>query len=112
MEKILFIKTVLLLREIEDRRDFMEMELGLDMSVYEEKFLQVVENLFKIHYTREQVALIHYYVYQIPLLEHFEGKIDLSNRKVITTVQLETPEDLYRVVTSLEKNTKRFGRVK
>jgi hypothetical protein len=42
MEKKLFIESILLLREIEDRKDFMESELGVDMTVYEEKFLQVI----------------------------------------------------------------------
>jgi hypothetical protein len=57
MEKKLFIENIILLREIEDRRDFMEEELGLDMSIYEEKFLQIIENLFKIHFSKEQFAL-------------------------------------------------------
>ena len=62
IEKKLFIENIILLREIEDRRDFMEEELGLDMSIYEEKFLQIIENLFKIHFSKEQFALIQYYL--------------------------------------------------
>ena len=38
IEKKLFIESIILLREIEDRRDFMEEEIGMDMSIYEEKF--------------------------------------------------------------------------
>ena len=52
IEKKLFIENIILLREIEDRRDFMEEEIGVDMSTYEDKFLQVIENLFKIHFTK------------------------------------------------------------
>lgn len=112
MEKKLFIESILLLREIEDRRDFMEAELGLDMSLYEEKFLQVVENLFKIHYSKEQLALIQYYLYQVPLLDSFDGIIDITDGKDLISVKFETPEDVYEVVNSLQKQDKKFGRQK
>jgi len=110
MEKKLFIESILLLREIEDRKDFMESELGVDMSVYEEKFLQVIENLFRINYNKEQMELIQYYLYKIPLVDDYDGKIDLSDGKNIVTVKFETPEDVYNVITSLKKPEKRFGR--
>lgn len=110
MEKKLFIDSILLLREIEDRKDFMESELGVDMSVYEEKFLQVIENLFRINYNKEQLDLIQYYLYQIPLVDEYDGKIDLSDGKNVVTVKFETPEDVYNVVTSLKKPEKKFGR--
>lgn len=110
MEKKLFIESILLLREIEDRKDFMESELGVDMSVYEEKFLQVIENLFRINYNKEQMELIQYYLYKIPLVDDYDGKIDLSDGKNIVTVKFETPEDVYNVVTSLKKPEKKFGR--
>ena len=110
MEKKLFIDSILLLREIEDRKDFMESEIGVDMSLYEEKFLIVIENLLRIHYNKEQLALIQYYLYQIPLLDTFDGKIDLSDGKEIVTVDFQTPEDVFNVVTSLKKPEKKFGR--
>ena len=110
MEKKLFIESILLLREIEDRKDFMESELGVDMSVYEEKFLQVIENLFRMNYNKEQMDIIQYYLYQIPLADDYDGKIDLSDGKNIVTVKFETPEDVYNVVTSLKKPEKKFGR--
>lgn len=110
MDKKLFIESILLLREIDDRKDFMESELGVDMSVYEEKFLQVIENLFRMTYNKEQMELIQYYLYQIPLVDGFDGKIDLSDGKDTVTVKFETPEDVYNVVVSLKKPEKKFGR--
>ena len=110
MEKKLFIDSILLLREIEDRKDFMESELGVDMTVYEEKFLQVIENLFRINYNKEQMDIIQYYLYKIPFVDDYDGKIDLSDGKNIVTVKFETPEDVYNVVTSLKKPEKKFGR--
>lgn len=105
IEKKLFIESIILLREIEDRRDFMEEEIGMDMSIYEEKFLQIIENLFKVHFNKEQFALIQYYIYQVPTLDNWDGKIDLSDGKDMVTVDFETPEQVWNVISSL-KNIK------
>lgn len=107
MEKELFIETLTLLQEIEDRRDFMEDEMGMDMTSYEEKFIQVIENLFNINYSPEQVAIVQYYIYEYPL-EDVEGdKIELKvNGKKTVVVDFKTPEDVWNVVQSLGKKSK------
>lgn len=107
MEKELFIETLTLLQEIEDRRDFMEDEMGMDMTTYEEKFIQVIENLFNINYSPEQVAIVQYYIYEYPL-EDIEGdKIGLRvNGKKSVVVDFKTPEDVWNVVQSLGKKSK------
>jgi len=102
MDKKLFIESIILLREIEDRRDFMEEEIGMDMSMYEEKFLQIIENLFKLHFNKEQFALIQYYLYKVPTIEGWDGMIDLSDGKEMITVKFETPEEVWTVVNSLK----------
>lgn len=103
MEKKLFIESIILLREIEDRRDFMEEEIGMDMSMYEEKFLQIIENLFKVHFTKEQFALIQYYLYKVPSIEDWDRMIDITDGKDIITVKFETPEDVWNTISSLQK---------
>lgn len=102
IEKKLFIESIILLREIEDRRDFMEEEIGMDMSIYEEKFLQIIENLFKVHFTKEQFALIQYYLYQVPTIEDWDGMIDITDGKEMITVRFETPEQVWTVINSLK----------
>ncbi len=102
MEKKLFIESIVLLKEIEDRRDFMEDEIGMDMSIYEQNFLQVIENLLKIHFNKEQFGLIQYYLYTIPTIADWDGLIDLSDGKEMITVKFETPEDVWTVINSLK----------
>lgn len=102
MEKKLFIESILLLKEIEDRRDFMEEEIGMDMSIYEEKFLQIIENLFKVHFTKEQFALIQYYLYKVPTIEGWDGKIDITDGREMITVDFETPDQVWTVINSLK----------
>jgi hypothetical protein len=103
IEKKLFIESIILLREIEDRRDFMEEEIGMDMSIYEEKFLQIIENLFKVHFSKEQFTLIQYYIYQVPTIDNWDGKIDISDGKDMITVDFETPEQVWNVITSIKE---------
>ena len=103
LEKKLFIENIILLKEIEDRRDFMEEEIGMDMSTYEEKFLQIIENLFRMYFSKEQMALIQYYLYQVPLIENWDGKIDISDGKEMMTVEFETPEQVWNVISSIKK---------
>lgn len=103
MEKKLFIESIVLLREIEDRRDFMEEEIGMDMSIYEEKFLQIIENLFKVHFSKEQFALIQYYLYKVPTIEDWDGMIDITDGKEMITVKFETPDEVWTVISSLNK---------
>jgi hypothetical protein len=103
IEKKLFIESIVLLREIEDRKDFLEEEIGMDMSMYEEKFLQIIENLFKVHFNKEQFALIQYYIYKVPTIENWDGMIDLSDGKDMITVKFETPDQVWDVISSLNK---------
>lgn len=103
MEKKLFIESIILLREIEDRRDFMEEEIGMDMSIYEEKFLQIIENLFKVHFSKEQFALIQYYLYQVPTIVDWDGMIDITDGREMITVKFETPDEVWTVISSLNK---------
>jgi hypothetical protein len=103
IEKKLFIESIVLLKEIEDRRDFMEEEIGMDMSIYEEKFLQIIENLFKVHFSKEQFALIQYYLYKVPSIEDWDGKIDIMNGKESITVDFQTPDQVWDVITSIKE---------
>lgn len=102
IEKKLFIESIILLREIEDRRDFMEEEIGMDMSLYEEKFLQVIENLFKVHFSKKQFELIQYYVYKVPTLNNWNGILTVASNKNTVDVKFETPEDVWNVLNSLK----------
>jgi hypothetical protein len=103
LDKKLFIESIVLLKEIEDRRDFMEEEIGVDMSIYEEKFLQIIENLFRMYFSKEQMSLIQYYLYQVPSIVDWDGMIDITDGKEMLTVKFETPAEVWDVITSLKK---------
>jgi len=101
LEKKLFIQCIELLRQIEDESAFAVEELGIDLTTYEEKFLIVINNLFSLHFNKEQHSLIMYYVYQIPSSEDFEGTVNIVVENKEVNLPLNTPEDLWKAVSKL-----------
>jgi len=91
MNKKLFIEVITQLKKIEDRRDFMQEEIGMDMTMYEEQFFSVIENLMKMHFKKEQLALIQLYLYQLVPDKEWDGTITIENNKKEQTVNFKTP---------------------
>jgi len=101
LEKKLFIQCIELLRQIEDESAFAIEELGIDLTTYEEKFLIIINNLFSLHFNKEQHSLIMYYVYQAPLNEDFNGVVEIEVQSKKEEHPLKTPEDLWKIVNKL-----------
>lgn len=107
MNKKLFIETLTLLREIEDRRDFMEEEIGLDPTVYEEKFIQVIENLFKMIFNKQQLTLINLYLFDLVHDQDWDGMVRLDMKIGTGEVQhqvfnFKTPAEVWDVIELLK----------
>jgi|TARA_B110000503_G_scaffold69854_1_gene108833 hypothetical protein len=103
MNKKLFIEVLNGLRKIEERRDFMETEIGLDMTVYEDQFFDVIENLFRMSFTKEQYTLINTYLYQLIPDREWDGKITISVDKQQQEVEFKKPEDVWNVINKINK---------
>jgi len=98
MDKKLFISVLKQLRQIEERRDFMAEEIGMDMTTYEDQFFNVIENLMKMHFKKEQLALIQMYLYQLVPDKEWDGTITIENNKKEETVPFKQPEDVWDVI--------------
>ena len=98
MNKKLFIEVMKQLRTIEERRDFMAEEIGMDMTAYEDQFFQVIENLMKMHFSKEQLALIQMYLYQLVSDKEWDGTITIEKNKKEQTVPFKTPDDVWNVI--------------
>jgi hypothetical protein len=103
MEKKLFIEIIDSLKKIEDRRDFMQDEIGMDMTAYEDQFFHVIENLMKLHFNKEQLAIIQLYLYQLVPDKDWDGTITIEYNKKEKIVPFREPSDVWNVVTSLQK---------
>lgn len=103
MEKKLFIDIIKSLKKIEDRRDFMQDEIGMDMTAYEDQFFHVIENLMKLHFNKEQLAMIQLYLYQLVPDKDWDGTITIEHNKKEKTVPFKEPSDVWNVVSFLQK---------
>ncbi len=99
MEKKLFIEIISQLRKIEDRRDFMSTEIGMDMTTYEDDFFAVIENLMKMHFNKEQLALIQMYLYQLVPDKDWDGTITIEHKKKEKIVPFKQPIDVWDVIS-------------
>lgn len=102
MDKKLFIEVLNQMRQIEERRDFMESEIGMDMTQYEDQFFAVIENLMKMHFSKPQLALIQMYLYQLVPDEEWDGTITVEVGKKEEIVPFKKPEDVWNVITKFD----------
>lgn len=95
-EKELFIDTIELLEEIEDKSAQIN-EAGIDISLYESLFFQVIENLFYSKFNTRQMDMIHSYLYGIPLSSNPVELVDKNGN----TLKPDTPEELWAAIQIL-----------
>jgi len=103
MNKKLFVGVLKQLRQIEDRRDFMAEEIGMDMTTYEDQFFRVIEDLMKMHFNKEQLALIQMYLYQLVPDKEWDGTITVEKNKKEETVPFKEPNDVWNVIKKFDK---------
>ena len=105
MNKRLFIEVITQLKEIEDRKDFLADEIGLDMTAYEDKFFAVIEDLFRMNFNKAQIGIIQAYIYEATRPEDWDGTVTIEvSKKDIKTFDLKTPEELWSVLQILSKD--------
>lgn len=99
MNKKLFKQVIVQLKKIEDRRDFLADEIGMDMTTYEDQFFEVIENLMKMSFTKHQLGLIQMYLYTLSPDKTWDGTIVVGKDKEEKIVNFKTPDDVWKVIT-------------
>ena len=102
MNKAIFKDILSELKKIDERRDFMVDEIGMDMTLYEDQFFSVIENLFKLAFNKEQLEVIQMYLYQLTPDKEWDGTIVVEQDKKEKTVSFRTPEDVWNVILELK----------
>ena len=100
MDKKLFIEIVAQLKKIDERRDFMHEEIGMDMTQYEDQFFAVIENLMKMTFNKHQLGLIQTYLYTLLPDKSWDGKItvEVGANKEEKVLNFKTAEDVWTVI--------------
>jgi hypothetical protein len=101
MTKLAFIRIMRHLKDIEDRRDFMSAEIGMDMTTYEDKFFSVIEDLLKLVFNKEQLGLIQMYLFQLHPDKDWDGTITIQKGKQEKVVAFKTPEQVWDVISEI-----------
>lgn len=102
MTRKIFVETIQELRKIEDRTDFLQSEIGMDVQAYENSFFLVIENLMKLAFNKEQLALIQLYLYQLVPDKDWDGTITIEKEKQEAIVNFKTPEDVWDVIKKFD----------
>lgn len=102
MTKQAFVETLKLLRELDDRTEFLAEEIGMDVSAYEDKYFRIIENLLMMAFSKEQVALIRLWIYELMPDKEYEGVITITKDKKDLEVDFKTPEDVWKVIKSFD----------
>jgi hypothetical protein len=99
MDRKLFIDSIKTLLEIEDRKDFMLEEIGIDITAYEDLFFRVIENLFKIAFSNSQTELIQDYIYSLKPDKEWDGYVSVNlTGEEEKLVDIKTPEKLWQLL--------------
>lgn len=103
MNKKIFIDVIEELKKIEDRKDFLAEEIGMDMTMYEDKFFNIIENLFKLVFNKAQLVLIQMYLYELVPDKEWDGTITVEVGKEEKTLPFKSAEDVWNVIKKFEK---------
>jgi hypothetical protein len=103
MNKRIFIDVIEELKKIEDRKDFLAEEIGMDMTMYEDKFFSIIENLFKLVFNKAQLVLIQMYLYELVPDTEWDGTITVEVGKEEKTLPFKSAEDVWNVIKKFEK---------
>jgi hypothetical protein len=99
-----FEKIILTMDEIQVRTALLHSELGLDYSNYDEKFFEVIDRMFSLHFGREAAEIIFFYVYERINPDGSINELLDQNNEIIT---VSNPSDLWYLVNHIKnKNSK------
>ena len=79
-------------------RDFMQAEIGMDVTAYEDSFFDVIENLMKLYFNKHQLGLIQTYLYQLLPDKEWDGTITLEKKGKSNTVPFKTADEVWEVI--------------
>jgi len=102
-----FEKIILLMDEIQTRGVLLHTDLGLDYSNYDEKFYEIIDRLFTMHFGKDAAEIIFFYIYErINPDGSVNGLIDEKNQ----IINLNNPTDLWYLVNHIKNKTKKVNK--
>ena len=100
-ERHLFCEILQNLHFVNSRTMGMKHDYKVNMMDYDDPFYVTIENLLKLHYTREQQNVINWWLYD-KFLPTGEVLI-LTDKETNDIIPSDTPEDIWELVQQYEK---------
>ena len=97
--KLAKIKETYDIKNIISRAQFHEASIQEDTEIN----FDVIENLMKMHFNKEQLGLIQTYLYTLLPDPDWDGQITLKRGEKEVDLAFKDPLDVYAVILSLEK---------
>ena len=97
-----FEKIMLMMDEIQVRSALLHSELGLDYSNYDEKFYEIIDRMFSLHFGKEAAEIIFFYVYE---RINPDGTVNELADQDNNVVALNNPTDLWMLVNHIKNKT-------
>lgn len=95
-----FEKIIRSLEELNTRSAILNMDLGLNLSKYDEKFYETIDILISMQFNKECAELIFFYIYD---RLNPDGSVNELIDEKGNTFALQTPTDLWIVLQSINK---------
>jgi hypothetical protein len=102
-----FEKIIFLMEEIQTRGVLLQVDLGLDYSNYDEKFYEIIDRLFQIHFGKEAAEIIFFYAYERINPDGSVNELVDKNNQIIT---LSNPTDLWYLVNHIKNKTTKINK--
>jgi hypothetical protein len=99
-----FEKIILTMEEVQVRSTLLHAEFKMDMFDYEEKFYEVIDRLFSLHFGREAAEVIFFYVYE---RMNLDGTVNQLADVDGNPIPLESPSDLWELVNYMKDKNKK-----
>jgi len=94
-----FEKIIQTMEAVQVRSTLLHSEFNLDLLNYDEKFYEVIDRLFTLHFGQTAAEIIFFYVYE---RMDSEGNINQLLDQDDNPIPLESPSDLWLLVSHLK----------
>ena len=101
IKKEAFIRFIENYKFANDRTLMLKIEQAVDFVSYEEPFVQSIEALLELHFNKNQIQIIHWWLYE-KWNTGDESVLQLNNTETGEELPSDTPEELWDLIQSLK----------
>ena len=100
LKKEEFIRFIENYKYANDRTLILKLDHRVDMTEFEEPFIQAIEALLKLHFNKAQTQILEWWLYE--KWNHEDGVLQLTNTETDEELPSDTPEDLWVLLQTLK----------